>query len=68
MAVGDRADAGIFTFRKVANTNTPIPGGTGNFLGVSEVSIDEGRVAFRGFGSSSQNGIYTDVTDSLTLF
>ncbi|MDA2921158.1 hypothetical protein MYX76_16985 [Desulfobacterota bacterium AH_259_B03_O07] len=53
---------GTFTFRKVADTNTPIPGGTGTFLFFLHVpSLDGGNVAFRGFGTSDQQGIYTDI-------
>jgi acetyltransferase-like isoleucine patch superfamily enzyme len=45
----------------VADTNTPIPGGTGNFVDLFEFvapSLDGGQVAFAGSGGSSQSGIY----------
>lgn len=53
--------------RTVANQNTPIPNGTGNFsLFLTHVSIDDGVVAFRGSRSSpSQAGYYTDVNGTL---
>ncbi len=56
-----------FTFTKIADTNTPIPGGVGNFTSFgSWPSIDGVNVAFRGFGSSGQQGIYTRTNASLT--
>ncbi len=51
-----------FTFTKIADTTTPIPGGTGNLTGFDgPPSIDGGDVAFRGVGSSLQLGIYSTV-------
>jgi hypothetical protein len=47
------------TFERIANTTTPIPGGTGNFNFFTFPVISEGRVAFQGAGSGSQTGIYT---------
>ncbi|MDA2921278.1 hypothetical protein MYX76_17600, partial [Desulfobacterota bacterium AH_259_B03_O07] len=52
---------GTFTFRKVADTNTPIPGGTGTFTGIGVPSLDGDNVVFQGFGTSEQQGIYTDI-------
>lgn len=51
------------TLDVVANTNTSVPGGTGNFSNFDEfsTSFDNGNVAFIGFDSSSQAGIYTEV-------
>jgi hypothetical protein len=50
---------------KLADTNTPIPSGVGNFTSfgaiasaIRPVSIDAGAVAFVGRGSGGQNGIY----------
>ena len=45
-------------FTKVVDTNTPIPGGVGNFTALNEPSLDGGDVAFAGFGSSVQRGVY----------
>ena len=42
----------------VADPNTPIPGGTGNFAGGTEPSLDGGEVAFIGTGLSNQFGVY----------
>ncbi len=53
-----------FTFTKIADTSTPIPGGTGNFTAFGQrPSIDGGDVAFLGFGDPSftQRGIYSTV-------
>jgi hypothetical protein len=47
------------TFARIANTTTPIPGGTGNFNFFTFPVISEGRVAFQGAGSGSQTGVYT---------
>jgi hypothetical protein len=54
----------------VADENTPIPNGTGNFTGFSDfgfpgISIDGSQVAFRGTGSDNQAGIY--LWDGLSL-
>ena len=49
----------------IATPFTPIPGGTGNFTSFGDKSIDGQRVAFIGFGSSSQRGIYAKDVNSL---
>ncbi len=49
----------IFTFTKIADTNTPIPDGSGNFTGIGNPAISGGTVGFLGSGSGSQQGIYT---------
>lgn len=47
----------------IADTNTPIPGGTGNFTGSFGVtSLNGTTVAFRGNGSNGQGGIYSAST------
>src|SRR5205823_4943567 len=51
---------------KVADTNTAIPGGTGNFLSFGFVAIDRGVVVFEGFGSNAQAGLYTDAGGGLS--
>jgi len=58
-----QAGAEAFTFTKVADSSTPVPGGSGNFAGFNfEPSLDRGNVAFQGSGSSfGQQGIYTDI-------
>ena len=43
----------------IADRNTAIPGGSGNFFGFDFPSLDGRNVAFRGEGSG-QKGIYTD--------
>ena len=59
-----------FTFTRVVDSNTPIPGGTGNFLFFTDpfttmlvdsrpaASIENGIVVFSGSGPSGQNGLY----------
>jgi len=44
----------------IADLNTPIPGGSGNFTSFGGLSLAAGNVTFEGFGSS-QTGIYTDI-------
>ncbi len=52
----------------VADTDTAIPGGTGNFTFFTDTSIDGGEVAFSGAsGDLSQQGVYTDVGGSLRV-
>jgi cysteine-rich repeat protein len=58
--------AQVITFRKVVDTNTPIPGGTGSFTQLDrEPSIRGGDVAFRGAGEAGQIGVYTEVAGLL---
>ena len=53
------AEAQPFVLSKVADLNTPIPGGSGNFAGFTvNAVISNGNVAFRGEGDSEQEGIY----------
>lgn len=57
-------EQGIFrhfngTLELVADTGTPIPGGTGNFTSLDlPVRSENGTVVFRGQGSGGQSGIY----------
>ncbi len=53
---------------RVADLNTTIPNGTGNFTGFAGFGngLDGGRLAFRGTGASSQSGIYAYAGGSLT--
>lgn len=72
-----QGEAGAITFTKIADTNTPIPGGSGNFsfspvgfpasFNVFSSSVDNNAVAFQGFGSNSQSGIYTSVGGVLNV-
>jgi hypothetical protein len=45
----------------IADTNTPIPGGVGNFTSFYGLTLDGANVAFVGFGSNDQTGVYTNV-------
>jgi hypothetical protein len=49
----------------VADTNTAIPGGTGNFSTVAGTTISGNTVTFFGSGSGSQSGIYTSTGGTL---
>ncbi|MDA2921159.1 hypothetical protein MYX76_16990, partial [Desulfobacterota bacterium AH_259_B03_O07] len=49
----------------VADKSTMIPGGTGTFTGFEITSLDGGNVAFLGFGTSNQRGVYTNLGGSL---
>lgn len=47
----------------VANTDTPIPDGQGNFIGFqAPIAFDASGAAFVGFGDNGQNGIYATVS------
>ena len=54
-------------FDVVADRNTLIPGGTGNFTSFGNPAINSGHVAFLGFDPSSLDGIYTDLGGSLNV-
>ena len=81
LGLGSNGQSGIYTsvggaISRVADTSTPIPGGTGTFTstfsgpqGTSTAflgpSLSNGSVAFIGFGSNNQSGIYTNVGGGL---
>jgi hypothetical protein len=50
----------------VADLNTHIPGGTGNFTALNDVSTSGGKVAFRGMGSVD-DGVYSNAGGSIRL-
>src|SRR5262245_13600976 len=50
--------AGKLPLTRVADLNTAIPGGTGNFIAFDVPVLSGSNVAFLGFGSSGQRGIY----------
>jgi hypothetical protein len=66
-------DPGIYTnlggtLRVVADLNTPIPGGVGNFTDFTAFygpGIDGGRIAFRGLGAGGQEGVYCESNGQL---
>lgn len=54
----------------VANRNTPVPGGAGNFTDFqwhNKPALDRGRVAFIGYDSSTFNGVYLSDGGNLGL-
>jgi hypothetical protein len=52
------AAASEITYIKIADTETPIPGGIGTFTNFTYSAIDAGCVAFSGGGVSGQYGCY----------
>ncbi|CAN0523241.1 unnamed protein product, partial [Scytosiphon promiscuus] len=57
-----------FDVTPVADKNTMIPGGTGNFTSfLPPVPIGGDDVAFLGRGSSDQEGIYTSIGGTLAV-
>ncbi|MCC6659814.1 MAG: hypothetical protein IT437_02895 [Phycisphaerales bacterium] len=72
-AFGQAGYRGVFradssgTITRLYDTNTFVPGGNGGaFVGIGEISMDDGHVSFYGTGGG-QNGIYTDLPGSLTF-
>lgn len=61
----DGGVGGSGTLSLIANTNTPIPNGTGNFTGFTTAYVDGTDFAFIADGGSDQQGIY--LTDGATL-
>ena len=58
----------VFTFAKIADTNTDIPGGTGKFFGFYDANYQEGTVAFGGLNNLfSPIGLFGFRTNSLFL-
>jgi hypothetical protein len=69
---GSNGQTGIYTniggtLSVVADTHTAIPGGTGNFTSFASISLSQGNLAFVGFGSNGQNGIYTNIGGTLSV-
>lgn len=62
-----------FSFTKIADTGTPIPGGSGNFsnfanFGNSPVpAISQGNVVFNALGPNGQNGVYISINGTLDV-
>ena len=52
------AEAQSFILSKVADLNTPIPSGSGNFDSFYNPVISGSNIAFEGYGLSNQEGIY----------
>jgi hypothetical protein len=69
---GNNNQLGIYTgssptdLRRVADRQTPIPGGLGTFTDFGPtISSDGDIIAFEGFGVNGQHGIFADVRGSL---
>jgi len=64
IGLGVAGQAGVYLkasadfFIKVADTNTPVPGGTGAFQSFSTVSYDGSMLAFVATGSEMEHGVY----------
>jgi hypothetical protein len=73
--LGFGGQSGIYTFiggtlAVVADLNTAIPGGSGNFTVLSSsviASLGGGDLAFLGLGSGGQSGIYTFIGGTLAV-
>jgi hypothetical protein len=61
------AAAEPITFQTIADTHTPIPGGTGTFNFFTFPAIDGLRVAFQGADREGQRGIYTSTDGILSV-
>jgi hypothetical protein len=55
-----------YVIEKVADTGTPVPAGTGNFVSLGVPCINGGTIAFRGDGGAGQKGVYALVGGTLT--
>jgi hypothetical protein len=68
MLMPSRAQTNSFTFEKIADFTTAIPGGKKTFTGVHDPFInDYGVVVFRGRGRSGQRGIYSQIQGAPAL-
>jgi hypothetical protein len=61
-----QVDAAVIEFRKIVDTSTPIPGGTGNFTHFGFPVIDGQHIAFQGLGDNGQAGIYLSSSGALS--
>jgi hypothetical protein len=71
-ATGGGGDYGIYTdvggqLRRVADTKTPVPGGTGDFMVHSFPAISQGHIAFAGKSYREDEGVFVDVDGTLTV-
>lgn len=56
----------VITYRKVVDTDTPIPGGSGNFSTLEEYpSLSGTNVSFYGEDAAGQGGVYLDLAGVL---
>jgi uncharacterized repeat protein (TIGR01451 family) len=62
------------TLRRVADTTTPVPGGTGTFVNFGQIffgepagvpAVQDGVIVFRGAGSAGEHGIYKEENGAL---
>ena len=61
-----RSSAAVIEFRKVVDTSTPIPGGSGNFTHFGFPVIDGEQIAFQALGDDGQAGIYLSTAGALS--
>ncbi len=57
-SVTTRSNAGGVTYVEVADTSTSIPGGSGSFTSFGIPAVSGNYIAFDGYGSNGQAGIY----------
>jgi len=55
-----------FEFVKIVDTDTPVPGGTGTFRHLGQLSLSAGMFAFRGRDQDLREGIYVGRVDDPT--
>lgn len=70
LLAGGEAEAVSFTFEKIVDTSTPIPGGTSTFKGFDfvELSLDNGDMAFAaGNDQKGIGGVYTSIAGELNV-
>jgi hypothetical protein len=65
MAHGSASRASTLDLSRVADRNTPIPGGAGNFTTFNSPVLSGDETAFLGVGGSGQEGIYLFAEDVL---
>jgi hypothetical protein len=71
LATGGSGQIGVYTgnggtLTRIADTTTPVPGGTGTFGSFLSPVITSAGVSFVGLWGASQSGIYTTIGGSLT--
>ncbi len=47
-----------WSFTRVVDTNTPVPGGTGTFAAFAPPTLSDGGISFTGVSSAAQDGVY----------
>jgi Tol biopolymer transport system component len=56
-----------FQFTRLVDSDTPIPGGSGNFIGLGAPSLVGNDLAFEGYGPDGQRGFYSLINGTLQV-